>query len=100
MADSFDMKILKRKCNQKCRDTNRKYVRMQFDVVEGSMENTGVELQPGDAYISIACINFDAPSRKIIHFVGTNSYELFIIFRLCDGSSITGSECRKLLNQN
>ncbi|KAL5488999.1 hypothetical protein EMCRGX_G018035 [Ephydatia muelleri] len=24
-ADSFDMKILKRKCNQKCRDTNRNY---------------------------------------------------------------------------
>ena len=28
-ANSFDMKILKRKCNQKCRDTNRNYFKMQ-----------------------------------------------------------------------
>ena len=41
-ADSFDMRILKRKCNQKCRDTNRKYAKMQSSIVE----ERGVEQQP------------------------------------------------------
>ena len=46
-ADSFDMKILKRKCNKKCRDTNRKYLKLQTgDHKEGT--NNAELLPPRD----------------------------------------------------
>ena len=37
-ANSFDIKVLKRKCNQKCRDVNRSYLRLH--------DEEGTELMP------------------------------------------------------